>query len=73
MLKSHRVSKSSYHGFDLEENNARRLAAKGLIVFDETKKDTIDNDPAIAKNDKFELAHIKHARLSALFSRGRFF
>ena len=35
MLKSYKMSKSSYHSGDLEGNNTRRLMSRGSVVFNE--------------------------------------
>ena len=44
-LKKHKISRSCYHGGDLQGNDVRRLMVRGTIVFHEIKTYLNDHEP----------------------------
>ena len=66
MLKKHHTSRSCYHGGDLQGNDIRRLMARGLVVFEETKAHLLTHKPENADQDEVELNCVNHGRLCSL-------
>ena len=66
ILKNHRISKSCYHGGDLQGNDIQRLIARGLVVFDEIRRYLLRHKPDNVKDDEIEINCNNYARLCSL-------
>jgi len=66
ILKHHKITKSCYHGGDLEGNDIRRLMAKGTVVFEETRRYLVANKPDSIEEQEISLHCNNFARLSIL-------
>ena len=45
ILKRHRINRLRYYRGDLQDNNIRRLVARGLVVFEEIKVHLLIHKP----------------------------
>ena len=66
MLKRHRISRSCYHGGDLQGNDVRRLMARGIVVFEEIKACLLIHKPDNVHQEEVELYCVNYGRLCSL-------
>ena len=66
MLKSHEISKSSYHAGDLEGNDIRRLMSRGLVVFNEIRMCLRVHRPDNVSADEIDLTCNNFSRACGL-------
>ena len=66
MLKSYEITKPCYHADDLEGDNVRRLIAKGIIVFEETRRHLTTNKPDAINDQEINSHFNDFAKLSSL-------
>ena len=66
ILSRHKISKSCYHGGDLEGNNIRSIMSMGSLVFEDACRCLQVHRPSHVKVDEIDNLYINFGRLCSL-------